>query len=132
MNVGIITASLSAIPQFFAKSKIFRSSTYSSLRSKLFADRGRNKGSGATSGSKQSGTKIPFESDGVGMHGDGYLELGDANQFHALKEKGSRNEDDDSRKGILKTVDYGTSMGSEPENFTAREGFETAAFKGER
>lgn len=32
MNLGIIAASMPALPQFFAKSRIFRASTYTSLQ----------------------------------------------------------------------------------------------------
>ena len=38
MNLGIIAASMPALPQFFARSKIFHASSYSSLR-RLFSNR---------------------------------------------------------------------------------------------
>ena len=124
LNIGIITASMPTMPHFFAKSKIFQSATYNSLRSRLLRDRSRSKSSEGSSGSKQSKTKTPIEAVGVGMHGDGYLELEDIKHSHTLKGQKAHDEDDSSRKGILKTTDYGLSVSSEPDSLTARQRLE--------
>ena len=124
LNVGIITASMPAMPQFFGKSKIFKIGTYSSLRLRLFSERSSNKASRNTKESKQSKETFPFVTDAIGQQGNGYLELADANQFHIFKGDSPHKEDEISRKGILKTTDYGASSVPKPGNFTMRQEIE--------
>jgi hypothetical protein len=81
MNVGIITASMPAMPQFFAKSKIFSSATYSSLCSSPFAKRSRTKPSAAGNWSGQSKASKPLRLKDPGTLENGYLELEDSSQF---------------------------------------------------
>ena len=113
-----------AMPQFFGKSKIFKMETYSSLRLRLSSERSPNKASRITKESKKSKDTLPFEPDVIGQQGNGYLELADVTQFHISKVDTSHEEDDNSRKGILKTTDYGVSSVPEPGNFTMRQEIE--------
>ena len=124
MNVGIITASMPAMPQFFAKSKIFRIQTYSSLRRRLFSERSRNKASRTTKDSKQSKEALPYVPEIIGQQTNEYLELADASQSRMFKGDISHEEDDNSRKGILESTDYGVSLVPEPKKFTTRQEIE--------
>ncbi|KAK0516461.1 hypothetical protein JMJ35_001064 [Cladonia borealis] len=124
LNVGIITASMPAMPQFFGKSKIFKMRTYSSLRLRLFSERSSHKASINTKEAKHSKETFPFGPDTIGQQGNGYLELADANQFRIFKGDASHEEDGSSQNGILRTTDYGVSSAPEPGNFTMRQEIE--------
>lgn len=104
MNVGIITASMPAMPQLFAKSKIFRSATYSSLRSSLFAKRNRSKPSAAGNWSGQSKASKPLRPKDTGTLENGYLELEDWSQFQfSFNGEKYHGGDDNSSRWMLKT-----------------------------
>ena len=112
INIGIITASMSAMPQFFTQSKLFRSSTYSSLRSRLVSDRNRKKTSriGRASSKPKSSESSGQGQGDAALRGEGWVELQDANHVQASAGERPFDDNDNSSKGILKTVNYGVSL----------------------
>ncbi len=106
---------MSALPQFFTKSKIFQASTYSSLRSRLFSGLIATTTSGeAHSKVAKSSTYLPRVHNDVGDQG--YLELQEIPKTQTLAEPtfyfGADNE---SSKGILKTTKYDVTSGPSSE-----------------
>lgn len=106
---------MSALPQFFAKSKLFQASTYSSLRSRLFIGLRATTTSGeAHSKVAKSSSYLPRVRDDLGDQG--YLELQEIPKTQILAEPtfyvGTDNE---SSKGILKTTKYDVTSGPSSE-----------------
>ena len=75
IDVGIIAASMSAMPIFFSKSKIFKTATYSSLRAKLAAARHPRRTSRSIKWPQRSEHTSPVGPDRRALHSDAYLEL---------------------------------------------------------
>lgn len=92
---------MSAMPQFFTKSRIFKLSTYSFLRLRLFST--RNMGS-LSKRSKRSDELS--EQNNADSGNDSYMELQDGNHSHAFAARNGDDEDGSSKKGILRSVDY--------------------------
>ena len=103
---------MSTLPIFVSKSALFRSTTYSSLRSRLFGSHGHSDKSSGVYSEKSSkkvyGSKNSKAEDETAL-GDRsvdvrYMELRDAGEF-GMEGRGGR----ETKGGIMKTVDYGIS-----------------------
>ncbi|KAI9814561.1 MAG: hypothetical protein M1827_003116 [Pycnora praestabilis] len=117
LNIGIITMSMSSMPQFFTKSRICKRSSYSSL-GKLFSSRSRSRSNKSLeSGESKASSEPSFEQNRPPPRGDNFIDTQDANQSHAFAGEKLNDSDDGSRDGILKTVNYNVSMAPEPGHF---------------
>ena len=124
MNMGIITASMPAMPQFFGKSKIFKTETYSSLRSRLFPERSRRRASRTAEEAKQSKKALRYGPEVIEQQANKYLELEDVSHFRPFEGDTLHEEDDSSHKGILNSTGYGVSSATQPGKCTTRQEIE--------
>ena len=102
---------MTAMPQFFSKSKLFQSSTYSSLKHRLFSARN---GILKTNLNHQSNnTKVNSHSSpqNDGVRENGYLELQETYPRAQAEADPSFyfGEDNESGKGILKSTNFDVS-----------------------
>ena len=82
MNLGIIAASMPALPQFFARSRIFHASSYSSLR-RLFSHHDPKSAFWVSEPSKPLTSKQPNKQRGLLVQGENWAELQSLSDAHA-------------------------------------------------
>ncbi|KAL8750596.1 MAG: hypothetical protein Q9184_006371 [Pyrenodesmia sp. 2 TL-2023] len=117
LNVGIITASMFAMPQFFSRSKLFKASTYSSLRNRLFGSRDSPKKRGDTDVSRAAIKRHWFSHRDASGQGNGFVELPGIPRVHLETGRSFYTYGgDESAQGILKTTTYDVASRSKVED----------------
>ena len=102
---------MAAMPKFFTKSCIFKSATYSSLRSRLFSTRNKSKGSVSK---RSNGSGESSKRGGASPGNNSYMELQDRNHANDFAAGNTDDDDGRSKKGIYKSVDFNIHvLGSE-------------------
>lgn len=100
---------MSALPMFFTRSKIFKSSTYDSVRSRFFGSRSRGSRSrgpkNSSSGTSHGGSAGTGPKDASGKY-DRYIELRDPQKvLVSAPRHGEEGWKSYSNAGILRTVE---------------------------
>ena len=104
---------MTALPHFFSKSKLFQSSTYSSLKNRLFSARSGISKTNLHHQSNNAEANSRFSPENDGVRDNGYLELQETYPRTQAETDPSVGfgEDNESSKGILKFTDYDVNSG---------------------
>ncbi|MCJ1432718.1 hypothetical protein MMC27_002075 [Xylographa pallens] len=114
LNLGIIAACMSALPVFFSTSKAFQSTTWKSLRTRVFGSSwSRGKSADGSYGTKDAKGSLPSARSGAVSARDRYVELHDAEAFVIEGPRKGGGADQRSRNAILRTADYEVFRGLE-------------------
>ncbi|KAI4200551.1 MAG: hypothetical protein LQ346_002350 [Caloplaca aetnensis] len=120
LNVGLITASMFAMPQFFSRSKLFKASTYSSLRNRLFGSRDLSKNRADIDVSRATAKRHWFSHRAASGRENAFVGLPEIPQVHLETGRSFYTyKGDDSTQGILKTTTYDVATSSEVEESRA-------------
>ncbi|MCJ1317033.1 hypothetical protein MMC15_002354 [Xylographa vitiligo] len=114
LNLGIIAVCMSALPIILSKSKAFHSTTWKSLRTRIFGTSWSSRGKSAGSyGTRDARGSTFLAHRAVVSARDHYVELHEAGGFVIGDPRKGDGANQRARNAILRTVDYQVFRGLE-------------------